>query len=91
MFLAIGNLGNMVTLQYGFQRGRAVVVATLAQVVGLLGGVIGGVVIFHEWDGLASEFVALKIGAVAAILLGVIILSRRTGELEGRGAPSKLI
>jgi drug/metabolite transporter (DMT)-like permease len=91
LLLAIGNLGNMVALQYGFQRGRAVVVATLAQVVGLLGGVIGGVVIFHEWNSLRPELVALKVVAVGAILLGVIILSRRTGEPEGFRAPSKPI
>jgi drug/metabolite transporter (DMT)-like permease len=80
LLLAIGNLGNMVVLQFGFQRGKAVVVATLAQITGLVGGLIGGVIIFHEWDGLAPELVALKIGAVGAILVGVLILSRRAGE-----------
>lgn len=78
ILLAIGNLGNMVTIQFGFQRGRAVVVATLAQVTGSLGGILGGVVIFNEWVGLAPGMVALKIGAVAAILAGVAVLSRRT-------------
>jgi hypothetical protein len=82
LLLAIGNLGNMVALQFGFQRGKAVVVATLAQVTGLLGGLIGGVIIFREWDGLAPGIVVLKVGAVGAILVGMLILSRRTGELK---------
>jgi len=80
ILLAIGNLGNMVTIQFGFQKGKAVVVATLAQVTGSLGGMLGGVIIFNEWGGLAPEIVGLKIGAVAAILAGVTILSRRTGQ-----------
>ena len=80
ILLAIGNLGNMVTIQFGFQKGKAVVVATLAQVTGSLGGMLGGVIIFKEWGGLAPEVVGLKIGAVAAILAGVTILSRRTGQ-----------
>ena len=81
LLLAIGNLGNMVTMQFGFQKGKAVVVATLAQVTGLMGGMLGGVIIFNEWGGLAPATVGLKIGAVAAILAGVMILSRRGQEL----------
>jgi drug/metabolite transporter (DMT)-like permease len=88
LLLAIGNLGNMVTIQFGFQRGRAVVVATLAQVTSLTAGVIGGIIIFREWDGLVPELVALKIGAVAAILSGVMILSRRTGHPKLSGEAS---
>jgi multidrug transporter EmrE-like cation transporter len=81
LLLAIGNLGNMVTMQYGFQKGKAVVVATLAQVTGLVGGMLGGVIIFSEWDGLAAASVGLKIGAVAAILVGVMVLSLRGQQL----------
>jgi drug/metabolite transporter (DMT)-like permease len=87
LLLAIGNMGNMVTMQFGFQKGKAVVVATLAQVTGLVGGVLGGVIIFNEWGGLVPEIVGLKIGAVTAILAGVMILSRRTGQLKACGAP----
>lgn len=81
LLLAIGNLGNMVTIQFGFQKGKAVVVATLAQVTGLMGGMLGGVIILKEWGGLAATTVGLKIGAVAAILVGVVILSRCSQEL----------
>ena len=81
LLLAIGNLGNMVTMQYGFQKGKAVVVATLAQVVGSVGGMLGGVIIFDEWAGLPAATVGLKIAAVAAILVGVVILSRSSQEL----------
>jgi len=88
ILLAMGNLGNMVTIQFGFQKGRAVVVATLAQVTGSLGGMLGGVIIFNEWGGLAPEIVGLKIGAVVAILAGVTILSRRTGLPKASGVPS---
>lgn len=81
LLLAIGNLGNMVTMQYGFQKGKAVVVATLAQVVGSVGGMLGGVIIFDEWAGLPAATVGLKIAAVAAVLVGVVILSRSSQEL----------
>jgi len=91
LLLAIGNMGNMVTTQFGFQKGKAVVVATLAQVTGLVGGVLGGVIIFNEWGGLGPEIVGLKIGAVAAILAGMMILSRRTGQLKACVAPSNPI
>ncbi|MCX6570451.1 MAG: DMT family transporter [Candidatus Aminicenantes bacterium] len=91
LLLAIGNMGNMVTMQFGLQKGKAVVVATLAQVTGLVGGVLGGVIIFNEWGGLVPEIVGLKIGAVTAILAGVMILSRRTGQLKACGAPSNPI
>jgi drug/metabolite transporter (DMT)-like permease len=80
LLLAIGNLGNMVTIQFGFQKGKAVVVATLAQVTGLVGGMLGGVIIFNEWGGLVPAILGLKIGAVAAIFAGMIILSRRIGQ-----------
>jgi drug/metabolite transporter (DMT)-like permease len=76
LLLAVGNLGSMVALQYGFQKGKAVVVASLAQVIGAAGGMLGGVVIFSEWNGLAAVTVGLKIAAVVAILAGVAILSR---------------
>jgi len=75
LLLAVGNLGNMIALQLGFQRGKAVVVATLAQVTGLLGGMLGGVIIFNEWSGLAAATMGLKIGALAAILIGVMTLA----------------
>jgi len=88
LLLALGNLGNMVTIQFGFQKGKAVVVATLAQVTGLVGGMLGGVIIFNEWGGLVPAILGLKIGAVVAILAGVMILSRRTGQLKASGAPS---
>jgi glucose uptake protein GlcU len=71
----------MVTMQFGFQKGKAIVIATLAQVTGLMGGMLGGVIIFNEWGGLAAATVGLKIGAVAAILVGVMILSRCGQEL----------
>jgi glucose uptake protein GlcU len=79
------------TKQFGFQKGKAVVVTTLAQVAGLVGGILGGIIIFNEWGGLVPEIVGLKIGAVAAILVGVMILSRRTGQLKACGASSNPI
>ncbi len=78
LLLAGGNLGSMVTMQFGFQKGKAVVVATLAQVTGLVAGVLGGIVIFDEWGGLEPNLIAWKFIAVGAILIGIIILSMRT-------------
>jgi drug/metabolite transporter (DMT)-like permease len=78
LLLGVGNLGSMVTMQVGFQKGKAVIVATLAQVTALVMGVLGGIVIFNEWDGLAPEIIAVKLIAVGAILAGIVILSLRT-------------
>ncbi len=78
LLLFIGNLGNMLAMQYGFQKGKAVVVGTLAQVMALMGGVLGGIVIFGEWSGLVPEMVGLKIMAALTLLAGVLILSLRT-------------
>jgi len=79
LLLALGNIGNLVTMQFGYQRGKAVVVATLAQVTALIGGMMGGVIIFGEWSGMPSWILVLRIGAVFAILLGIVILSHRSG------------
>jgi drug/metabolite transporter (DMT)-like permease len=86
VLLAAGNLGNMVAIQYGFQKGRAVVAASLAQVVGSAGGILGGVIILGEWEGLGAAAVGLKIAAVAAVLAGITILSRSG---QGRVAPPR--
>ncbi len=78
LLLVVGNLGNMVTMQFGFQKGKAVVVATLAQVTGLVAGVLGGIVIFNEWGGLSLIIFIWKLIAVGAILAGIVTLSLRT-------------
>jgi len=84
LLLAIGNLGNMVAIQFGFQKGKAVVAASLAQVVGAAGGILGGVVILGEWSGLGSAMIALKVAAVVAVLAGVVLLSRSSEALVFR-------
>jgi drug/metabolite transporter (DMT)-like permease len=78
LLVGIGNIGSMVTMQFGFQKGKAVIVATLAQVLALVLGVLGGIIIFNEWDGLALEIIGIKLTAVGAILVGIVILSLRT-------------
>jgi len=83
LLLAIGNLGNMVTIQFGFQKGKAVIAASLAQVVGAAGGILGGVIILGEWGGLGVAALGLKIAAVAAVLAGVVVLSRSSERLIG--------
>jgi drug/metabolite transporter (DMT)-like permease len=86
LLLAVGNLGNMVAIQYGFQKGKAVVAASLAQVIGSAGGILGGVIILGEWEGYGTATVGLKIGAVAALLAGVVVLSRSS---QGLFPPSR--
>lgn len=86
LLLAIGNLGNMVAIQFGFQKGKAVVAASLAQVLGAAGGILGGVVILGEWSGLGAAMIGLKAAAVAAVLAGVVVLSRSS---EGPAAPTR--
>ncbi len=82
VLVIIGNMGNLATLQIGFQKGRAIVVSPLNAVINVMIGVFGGIVIFSEWDGLEPIIITWKIIALIAILIGVAVLSLLTTKEE---------
>lgn len=82
ILIIIGNMGNMVTLQVGFQKGKAVVVSPLNAVFNVMISVLGGVIIFSEWDGLDQTVIIWNIIALIAILIGVVVLSFLTTKDE---------
>lgn len=82
ILLTVGNLGLAPVQQVGFQKGKAVVVAPLTFVTILVVGVIGGVVVFEEWNGLDPVLVIIKVVAIIVIVVGVGILSSSNTEEE---------
>ena len=82
VLLTIGNMGLAPVQQFGFQKGKAVVVAPLTFVTILVVGVLGGVVIFSEWEGLDPVVVTVKTIAIVVIVIGVAILSSSTTDEE---------
>jgi multidrug transporter EmrE-like cation transporter len=73
--LLLYNLISTIFPQVGFQKGKAVVVTPLFSITALTTPIIGGIIIFSEWDGITPGFLAAKIIALTLILIGVILLS----------------
>jgi len=82
VLIIVGNMGNLATLQIGFQKGRAIVVSPLNAVLNVMIGVFGGIIIFSEWDGLEQSIILWKVIALIAILIGVAVLSLLTTKEE---------
>jgi len=70
-----GNASAMVMQQFGFQKGRAVVVAPLYTVATVILPALAGVVVFGEWARFDAVHVAVQVGAMALVLAGTAILS----------------
>ncbi|MHA1188636.1 MAG: hypothetical protein ACTSSK_17615 [Candidatus Heimdallarchaeota archaeon] len=64
--LLVYNIISTIFPQVGFQKGKA---------AALLTPIIGGIIIFSEWDGLNPGILAAKIIAIVLVLIGVILLS----------------
>jgi len=75
ILLAIGNIGLAPVQQVGFQKGKAIVVSPLTMIGMLIISIIGGVVIFEEWNLLSFQIIFLKIIAIMILTVGIIILS----------------
>ena len=82
VLIIVGNMGNMVTLQVGFQKGKAVVVSPLNAVFNVMISVFGGIIIFSEWAGLDLVIITWNIIALVSILIGVAVLSLLTTKEE---------
>ena len=70
-----GNAGSMVLQQFGFQKGRAVVVAPIYTVATVILPALAGVALFQEWAGFDTVTMAVQIGAMVLVLIGTGILS----------------
>ncbi|MHA1737220.1 MAG: DMT family transporter [Candidatus Heimdallarchaeota archaeon] len=73
--LLVYNIISTIFPQVGFQKGKAIVVTPLFAIAALLTPIIGGIIIFSEWDGLNPGILAAKIIAIVLVLIGVILLS----------------
>lgn len=78
----VSNTTSMILQQFGYQKGKAVIVAPLFSVMGVIYPVFGGIVIFSEWGELDTSLIALKIVAIMIILIGVAILSFYSTKYE---------
>ena len=80
--LIAGNAGSMVLQQFGFQKGRAVIVAPIYSAGFIVLPALAGVVLFDEWAGSSWPLLVLRSAALLAILGGAGLLS-----LGGRAEP----
>jgi uncharacterized membrane protein len=73
--MASGNAASMVLQQFGFQKGRAIVLAPIFAVCTVVFPALTGVVAFDEWARFDPWVVWAKSAAVLAIVAGVAVLS----------------
>lgn len=73
--MLVGNTGAMVTQQFGFQKGKAIIVAPIFTVGCVLIPAITGVVLFEEWSTDGATRIGVKASAMVLIVVGVAILS----------------
>ncbi len=82
-----GNAGSMVMQQFGFQKGRAVVLAPIYTVATVVLPALAGVALFGEWAGFDDATIAVQIGAMVLVLCGTAILSAY-GSIQSAPAPA---
>lgn len=75
LIMVVYNLLSEVFPQIAYQKGKVVLVAPLFAVMALIIPVFGGIIIFSEWNNLATWNLALKIVAIIFVLSGVTTLS----------------
>lgn len=73
--MASGNAGSLVLQQFGFQKGRAIVLAPIFAVCTVVFPALTGVVAFDEWARFDPAVVWAKSAAILAVVAGVAILS----------------
>lgn len=70
-----GNMASMVMQQFGFQKGKAVVVAPVYTVATVVLPALAGVIVFGEWVRFGGDQVAVQAGAMVLVLAGTAVLS----------------
>ncbi len=87
LIMIAGNLFSLVFLQIGFQKGKAVIVAPIYSVLGMILPVLSGIIILGEWNTQPLVNIILQIVGLIVITVGIIILSFY-GEKKKSKAPS---
>jgi len=85
------NASSMVLQQFGFQKGKAVVLAPIFTVGCVVIPVLTGIALFAEWSRYSVDVIIIKSIAMVAVVAGVAILSvanaaASEGTEAGRGA-----
>jgi drug/metabolite transporter (DMT)-like permease len=74
-WMLAGNTASLVIQNMGFQKGKSIVVTPLFTVMSVIFPIVAGIIVFDEWVGLSRDVVLLQTGAVAMVLVGVLVLS----------------
>ena len=75
LIMVAGNVFSLVLLQIGFQKGKAVIVAPIYSVLGMILPALSGIIILGEWNKQTSVNIVLQIVGLIVITVGIIILS----------------
>lgn len=75
LIMVAGNVFSLVLLQIGFQKGKAVIVAPIYSVLGMILPALSGIIILGEWNKQPPGNIVLQIVGLIVITVGIIILS----------------
>jgi drug/metabolite transporter (DMT)-like permease len=74
-FMLAGNVISLVLLQVGFQKGKAIIVGPLFNVLGMIIPVFSGIIILGEWQGIDPLKLIFQIVGIIIIMVGIVVLS----------------
>jgi hypothetical protein len=69
------NTSSLVMQQFGFQKGKGIILTTVFFVCTIIGPLLTGIILYNEWDAYSPTIIGWKILSVTIVILGVIILS----------------
>jgi drug/metabolite transporter (DMT)-like permease len=69
------NVLGMTLQQYGFQKGKAIILVPVFTTLTILLPMLVGIVLFQEWQQYSPSEILLKLGAMFLLLFGVLMLS----------------
>lgn len=79
ILMCFGYLTAFTSQQMAIQKGKAIVVSPILDIMNLFTQVTAGIIIFNEWAGIWGELLiwqkVFKIGSIVLIIIGVTILS----------------
>ncbi len=74
-FMLAGNVISLVLLQIGFQKGKAIIVGPIFNVLGMIIPVFSGIIILGEWQGIDPLKLVFQIVGIIIIMGGIVVLS----------------
>lgn len=75
LLVILGNGGSMALQQFGFQKGRAIVLTPIFTAVFVLVPAAIGVALFDEWAQMSRGAIGWKLGGMGILIAGVVLLS----------------